>query len=90
MNGLKDTDEKPDNQEGQNAPEEPEQEKPQLVFGMTRSHFHWVAGGIAVGFILSGVVSLLFHIEVSSMFFPIVCGAGGYGICYLLDKKSKK
>lgn len=69
-----------------------EQESPAetKVFGMSRSRFHAAALGIAAGFIVSGLAGILFHVELNPTTSVIVCGAIGFGISYLIDRKREK
>ncbi|MFR3787512.1 hypothetical protein [Agathobaculum desmolans] len=50
------------------------------IFGMPRMCFHGAAFGVAGGYILAGLIGLIFHKEVSATICAIGCAVVGYWI----------
>lgn len=60
------------------------------VFGMPRMCFHGAAFGVACGYLLAGVIGLLFHKTVSATTCAVGCAVIGYLITNHFYKKQKK
>lgn len=58
-----------------------------MIFGMPGFYFRGAALGVAVGYILSGVIGLAFQRAVSANICAIVMGVAGYFIAKTIRKK---
>lgn len=64
--------------------EQPEESK---IFGIPSFCFRGAAFGVAFGYILSGVIGLVFHRDVSANVCAIIGAAAGYFIAKTIRKK---
>ena len=78
-------------EETETAEEEPEPEPlfTDKIFGLPRMCFHGLAFGVAGGYILSGIIGLIFGKTPSATTMEIICAAVGYFIANRSFKKKK-
>lgn len=76
-------------QQSQTSPSEPPEEEESRVFGLPRMCFYGIAFGVAGGYILSGVIGLLTGKTPSVSICAVLCGAAGYFIAGIMQKKKK-